>query len=222
MRKKEDNGTFGKNSQSAKLRQLIRQAFVAVGIGAVLLLGFIFFTIGMSKVSAAQLNTTVALNQYRIGSKTLTYNVQSYAVTGNEEYANAYRKELNEDRSRETAIETLKNCDLTAEEWASLNEIASMSQNLVPLEESAIEYAGKGDLDAAQACVFSSEYESTVTKISQQTDDTILNILNRKDKRQAALKVIQFVFEFLFACSFVYVIMQLVKMIKFADTELLK
>ena len=105
MRKKEENGTFGKSSQSAKLRQLIRQAFISVGIGAVLLLGFIFFTIGMSKVSAAQLNTAVALNQYRIGSKTLTYNVQSYAVTGNKEYADAYRKELNEDRNRETAIE---------------------------------------------------------------------------------------------------------------------
>lgn len=187
-----------------------------------LLLGFIFFTIGMSKVSAAQLNTAVALNQYRIGSKTLTYNVQSYAVTGNKEYADAYRKELNEDRNRETAIETLKNCALTDEEWASLNEIASMSQNLVPLEEAAIEYAGNGDLEAAQSCVFSSEYESAVTRISQQTDDTILSILNRKDKRQAALKVIQFVFEFLFACSFIYVIMQLIKMIKFADRELLQ
>lgn len=221
MKKKEENSTFGKNSQSAKLRQLIRQAFISVGIGAVLLLGFILFNAGMSKVSTAQINTTIALNQYRIGSKTLTHDVQSYAVTGNEEYADAYRKELNEDRNRETAIETLKNCDLTEEEWASLNEIASMSQNLVPLEEAAIEYAGKGDLDAAQACVFSPEYEDTVTKINQQTDDTILSILNRKDQRLAALKVIQFVFEFLFACSFVYVVMQLVKMIKFADKELL-
>lgn len=222
MKKKEESGTYGKNSQSAKLRQLIRQAFVAIGIGAVLLLGFIFFTLAMTKVSSAQLNTTVALNQYRVGSKTLTYDVQSYAVTGNEEYADSYRKELNEDQNREKAIETLKSCDLTDDEWVSLDEIASMSQNLVPLEEAAIEYVKNGDLEAAQDCVFSAEYESTVNKINQQTDDTILRILNRKDRRQAALKVIQFVLEFLFACSFVYVIMQLVKMIKFADKELLQ
>ena len=213
MKKNAESGSYGKNSQSAKLRQLVRQAFIAVGIGAVLLLGFILFNSWMSQVSAAQLNTTVALNQYRIGSKTLTFNVQSYAVTGNKEYDDAYQKELNVDQNREKAVETLKECDLTDDEWASLNEIASMSQNLVPLEEAAIEYAENGDLEAAQACVFSSEYENTVSQINQQTDETILRILARKDQRQAALKVLQLIFELLFAGSFVYVITQLIKTI---------
>ncbi|MCM1173995.1 MAG: methyl-accepting chemotaxis protein [Blautia sp.] len=222
MKKKDESVTYGKNSQSAKLRQLIRQAFIAVGVGAVLLVGFIVFNVWMSRVAAAQLNTTVALNQYRTGSKTLTYNVQSYAVTGKAEYADAYRKELNQDQNREKAVETLQNCDLTEDEWAELNEIASMSQNLVPLEEAAIDSAQKGDLDAAQASVFSTEYENTVMKINQQTDETILAILERKDKRQDALKVMQIIFELLFASSFLYVVMQLVKMTKFADRELLQ
>lgn len=219
--KKEESGTLGKNSQSAKLRQLVRQTFIAIGIGIVLLLGFLAFNLAMSRVSAAQLNTTVALNQYRIGSKTLTYQVQSYAVTGNEEYADAYRKELNEDKNREKAVETLKSCDIKEDEWASLNEIASMSQNLVPLEEAAIEYAKNGDLEAARACVFSTEYENTVNQINKQTDETILRILNRKDQRQAALKVMQFIFEFLLACSFIYIVIQLIRTIKFAERELL-
>lgn len=219
--KKEESDTSGKNSQSAKLRQLVKQVFIAIGIGTVLLLGFLAFNLAMSRVSAAQLNTTVALNQYRIGSKTLTYQVQSYAVTGNEEYADAYWKELNEDKNRDKAVETLKSCDITEDEWASLNEIASMSQNLVPLEEAAIEYARNGDLEAAQACVFSSEYENTVSQINQQTDETILHILNRKDQRQAVLKVLQCVFEFLLACSFIYIVIQLIRTIKFADRELL-
>jgi len=222
MKKKKEGITYGKNSQSAKLRQLIRQAFSAVGIGAFLLLGFILFNVWMSKVAAAQIDTTTALNQYRIGSKTLTYNVQSYAVTGNEEYVDSYRKELNEDQNREKAIATLKGCDLTEKEWSSLNEIASMSQNLVPLEEAAIEYAQKGDLAAAQAYVFSSEYEDTVTQINQQTDEAILQILERKDKQQTSLKIMQIIFEILFAGSFVYVVMQLVRTIKFADRELLQ
>lgn len=222
MKKNEESSTYGKNSQSARLRQLVRQAFIAVGIGAVLLLGFILFNTWMSQVSTTQLNTTVALNQYRIGSKTLTFNVQSYAVTGSKEYADAYQKELNVDQNRENAVETLKDCALTEDEWASLNEIASMSQNLVPLEEAAIEYVGNGDLEAAQACVFSSEYENTVSKINQQTDETILRILARKDQRQDALKVMQIIFEVLFACSFIYVITQLIKTIGFANKELLQ
>ncbi len=219
--RKEKGGVSGKNSQSARLKQLVRQAYIAVGVGVLLLLGFIAFNVGMSRVYTAQINAMVALNQYRIGSKTLTYDVQSYAVTGNEEYADAYRRELNEDKNREKAVETLKTCEITEEEWASLNEIASMSQNLVPLEEAAMECVKNGDLEAAQAYVFSPEYEETVTKINRQTDDTISRILERKDQKQNALKIMQLIFEFLFAASFVYVVIQLVRTIKFANRELL-
>lgn len=219
--RKEKGGVSGKNSQSARLKQLVRQAYIAVGVGVLLLLGFIAFNVGMSRVYTAQINATVALNQYRIGSKTLTYDVQSYAVTGIEEYADAYRRELNEDKNREKAVETLKTCEITEEEWASLNEIASMSQNLVPLEEAAMECVKNGDLEAAQAYVFSPEYEEAVTKINRQTDDTISRILERKDQKQNALKIMQLIFEFLFAASFVYVVIQLVRTIKFANRELL-
>lgn len=212
----------GKKSQAAQLKRLVRQALISVVTGAVLLLGFIVFNMTMSRVHSAQLNTTVALNQYRIGSKTLTYNIQSYAVTGDQEYYDGYMKELNEDRNRENAVETLKSCDITDEEWNSLDQIASMSENLVPLEKEAIAYVQEGRLEEAQACVFSTEYEDTVNKISRQTDETILEILNRKDRAQAVLKVLQIVFEILFAASFLYVVAEFVKTIKFSERELLE
>ncbi len=212
----------GKKGQAALLRQLVYQALAAVGIGAILLIGFIAFNIGLTNVHTAQLNTTVALNQYRTGSKTLTHEVQSYAVTGLEKYQEAYMKELNEDQNREHAIETLKTCGITDEEWNSLNHIASLSENLVPLEVSAIEFVENGDLVSAQACVFSNEYEETVEQISKLTDETINDILARKDENQKFLKMLQIIFEILFALSFIYVVMQFVKTIKFADKELLK
>lgn len=218
----EERNVLGKKSQAAMLRRLVRQAFISVGIGAVLLLGFIVFNMAMSGLHSAQLNTTVALNRYRVGSKTLTYNIQSYAVTGEQEYYDGYMKELNEDRNREQAIETLKTCDIKEDEWDSLNQIASMSEHLVPLEEEAISYVQQGNLEEAQACVFSQEYGDTVAQINLQTDETILNILNRKDKIQAGLKIMQLVFELLFAFSFLYVVMEFVRTIKFADRELLQ
>lgn len=212
----------GKKGQAALLRQLVYQALTAVGIGAILLIGFILFNIKLTTVHTAQLNTTVALNQYRTGSKTLTHEVQSYAVTGLEKYQQAYMKELNEDQNREHAIETLKTCGITNEEWNSLNKIASLSENLVPLEVSAIEYVKNGDLASAQACVFSNEYEETVEQISKLTDETISDILARKDENQKFLKMLQIIFEILFALSFIYVVIQFIKTIKFADKELLK
>lgn len=218
---KNEKKILGKKSQAAQLKRLVRQALFSVVTGAVLLLGFILFNIAMSKISEAQVNTTVALNQYRIASKTLTYNIQSYAVTGEQAYYDGYMKELNEDQNRERAIETLKDCSLEEEEWASLNQIADMSNQLVPLEEEAIAHVQAGDLAAAQACVFSEAYGNSVEQINRQTDETILSILDRKDKRQAGVKVLQFIFEILFAASFLYVVKEFIRTIKFSEKELL-
>ena len=216
------NEVSEKKSQAARLKKLVRQALLSVGIGVVLLVGFIVFNMGLSSIRTAQIDTTVALNQYRIASKTLTYNIQSYAVTGEQKYYDGYMKELNEDQNRELAIESLEHCDLKEDEWTSLNQIASMSNQLVPLEEEAIAHVQAGDLEAAQACVFSAEYGNSVDQISQQTDETILAILNRKDKRQMGLKVMQYIFEILFALSFLYVVRELIKTIKFSEEELLE
>lgn len=147
---KKGTGYSGKRSQAAQLKRLVRQALLSVAIGAVLLLGFFFFNMAMSKIHSAQVNTTVALNQYRTASKTLTYGIQSFAVTGEARYYDGYMKELNEDKNREKAIETLQKCDLKEEEWTSLNQIAAMSEQLVPLEQEAIAYVQAGDLEAAQ------------------------------------------------------------------------
>ncbi len=209
-------------SQSAQLKKLVRQAAMSVVTGGVLLLGFIGFSIGVSAINTAQVNTTVALNQYRIASKTLTYDIQSYAVTGDQRYYDGYMKELNEDQNREKAVAALEKCGLKEDEWTSLNQIASMSNNLVPLEEEAIAYVKAGDLAAAQACVFSSEYGNSVDQINEQTDQTIHNILERKNRGQSMLKFFQFIFEVLFAISFLYVVKEFVRTIKFSEKELLE
>lgn len=218
---KNEKTVLGKNSQAAQLKKLVRQALLSVGTGAVLLLGFILFNVAMSKINSAQINTTVALNQYRTASKTLTYNIQSYAVTGEQRYYDAYMKELNEDQNREKAIETLEKCALMETEWASLNQIADMSNHLVPLEEETIAYVQAGDLSSAQACVFSTTYGDSVEQINRQTDETILTILNRKEKRQSGLKILQFIFEIMFAASFLYVVKEFIRTIKFSERELL-
>lgn len=216
------NGLPETKSQAARLKKLVKQALLSVAVGGALLVGFIGFNMGLSRIRTAQINTTVALNQYRIASKTLTYDIQSYAVTGEQKYYDGYMKELNEDKNREQALETLKGCALKEDEWTSLNQIAAMSDQLVPLEQQAISYVQAGDLASAQACVFSAEYGNSVDQISQQTDETILAILERKDNRQMGLKVLQYIFEALFALSFLYVAREMIKTIKFSEEELLE
>lgn len=219
---KKENGALEKRSQAAQLKGLVHQALVSVAVGGVLLLGFIFFNICMSNIFSAQVNTTVALNQYRTTSKTLTYNIQSYAVTGDQRYYDGYMKELNEDKNREQAIAALEDCGLKESEWTSLNQIAAMSNELVPLEEQAIAHVQAGDLEAAQACVFSAQYGNSVDQINGQTDETIRAILDRKENRQTGLKIFQYLFEILFALSFLYLVKEFIRTIKFSEKELLE
>ncbi len=219
---KKENGALEKRSQAAQLKGLVHQALVSVAVGGVLLLGFIFFNICMSNIFSAQVNTTVALNQYRTASKTLTYNIQSYAVTGDQRYYDGYMKELSEDKNREQAIAALEDCGLKESEWTSLNQIAAMSNELVPLEEQAIAHVQAGDLEAAQACVFSAQYGNSVDQINGQTDETIRAILDRKENRQTGLKIFQYLFEILFALSFLYLVKEFIRTIKFSEKELLE
>ncbi len=219
---KKENNVSGKKSQAAQLKRLVHQALISVAVGVVLLIGFIIFNLGMSSIQTAQINTTVALNQYRTASKTLTYDIQSYAVTGDQGYYDGYMKELNQDKNREQALAILEKCALKESEWTSLNQIAEMSNQLVPLEEQAITYVQAGDLEAAQSCVFSSEYGNSVAQINRQTDETIQAILARKDGRVTGMKIMQYLIEALFALSFLYLVRGFIKTIKFSEKELLE
>lgn len=63
---------------------------------------FVGSNLYLSRINSQQLEATMYMNQYRLGSKTLTSAVPSYAVTGDKTYYNNYMKALHED----------KNCDI--------------------------------------------------------------------------------------------------------------
>lgn len=220
--KKIKHDKLRKNSQEAQLRELVKHAFMVVGAGIVLLLGSAVFNLILSNMQTIQLNAALALDQYRVGSKTLTYEVRSFAVTGDQKYCDAYWKELNEDQHRDKAREALKKCYLTSQEWEKLDEIASLSENLVPLEEQALEAAGNGDLDTAQGCVFTSEYGDAVDKINAMTDQTIEQINARKSGLQKFLKVVQVLLAVALMVSFGLIVWHIIKIIRFATSELLE
>lgn len=213
---------LGNRGQEAQLRALVRRAFISVGVGIVLLLGFGAFNFMLSNMQSLQMKAALALEQYRIGSKTLTFDVQSYSVTGEAKYRDSYWKELNENQNREKAREILEKCGLTDAEWDSMNEIASLSENLVPAEEAAIAAAESGNLKEAQDQVFNEQYENAVEQINALTDSTIEKINGRKDSQQKTLRVLQVVLTLLMLASFVYIVIEITCMIRFAFAQLLE
>ena len=210
-----------KKSQSFQLKKIVSQSIIAVGVGAVLLLFSIGTSVFMSRVTDEELETTTYLNQYRLGSKTLTYAVQAYAATGDQQYYDDYMKELNEDKNRDVALAGLKKNNVTKEEWNSMNQIADFSNGLVPIEEEAMELAGKGDTEGAKSLVFGEEYRSTTQQINSLTDEVITRIQKRINDAKGKLRIFQGVVELVYALSFVYLILQIVKIVKFSREELL-
>ena len=207
--------------QAAQLEKLVKQAFIAVGVGIVLLIISMAANFMMSSVQSEQLEVTMALNQYKYGSKTLTSEVQSYAVTGQQIYYDNYMNELNVDQNRDKAIAILKEHDITDEEWAVFDSIAELSNGLVPLEEAAMASAAKGDFKAAQDSVFGDTYEETVVQISAKTEEVIEQIQARKAAQKSLFQILQLASQFVFVASCAYIIYSLVKTINFSKKELL-
>lgn len=193
----------------------------------VLTLGIILFALSVAAsamVSSAknqQLTVTMALDQYRLGSKALTTAVQTYAVTGDEQYYDDYMYELNTAKNRDKALATLEEEGLEDSEWAMLNEIAALSDGLVPLEEAAMEDVAAGNLEAAQAEVFGQVYCDTVDQINTKTDAAISAIQARFDSAANTCSLMQIVEMIIFAIAFVYIAKQFMAVIGFAETELL-
>ena len=220
--KKAKKQTTKVKSQSAQLKQLSGATKRSMIIGIALLILYSVANLWLSSINAEQLESTMFLNQYRLGSKKLTSEVQSYAVTGNQQYYDNYMKELNEDKNRDKAIAGLKKNDITDEEWEQLNHIAELSNGLVPLEEEAMEAVQAGDTTKATELVFGASYEEILVEINNTTDSCISDIQDRISKKQQIISVIMFGSQILFIISFLYIIWTMRAIMAFAAKELLE
>lgn len=208
--------------QAAQLQILVRKVFASVTAGVVMVLVTMAFNFILSSTQEEQLETTMALNQYRLGSKNLTAAVQSYAVTGDTKYHDAYLKELNEDQNREKALEILEGNDIKESEWLLLNRVSDMSEGLVPMEQMAIAAIERGELSSAQSFVFGAQYESTLEKVNSTTDDIINKVIERLDAYRSKIQIIQGIVQAIFIASFAVLVYQILAIIKFARKELLQ
>ncbi|MCH5250696.1 MAG: response regulator [Lachnospiraceae bacterium] len=212
---------LGKNSQAARFKKIINETRYSLIVGAVLLVLLIIANVSYIGISQEELESSLALKQYRMGSKTLTAAVQSYAVTGDMQYYDAYMEELNIDKNRDIAWEILKNNDIKADEWADLNEIAGLSNGLVPLEKEAMDAVAAGNTKEAVEFVFGSEYAETIQRISDLTDDTIDKILDRLRAKKTRFMMLEIICVIAFVAAFIRQAHDSVKAIRFSAKELL-
>ena len=212
---------LGKNSQAARFKKIINETKISLILGVILLVLLIVAGASYISITREELESSMALNQYRMGSKALTAAVQSYAVTGDVQYYDAHMKELNVDRNRDTALEVLQKNDIRADEWADLNEIAGLSDGLVPLEKEAMAAVAEGNTQVAIDFVFGNDYVETIQRINSLTDDTIDKINDRLEAKKARFLLLEMVGVIAYVAAFIRLALDSVKSIRFSEKELL-
>ena len=214
--------TKGIVSQKGQLAYIRKSNSIVVIFGIIMLLFALGASILANTFRTRQLEVTEALDSYRMGSKTLTASVQTYAETGDSLYYDHYMYELQTAQNREKAIAKLQEIGLLDSEWAMLNEIAGLSEGLVPLEEAAMQDVAAGNLEAARAEVFGTTYCETVEQINTKTDTAIASIQSRFEGKANLWVFIQFGELAILAILFIYIVRQLLAVIGFAEKELVE
>ena len=208
-------------SQKEALKKVKRTSKLAMAIGGVFMVAAVAGSALSIKTFRSQLDVTMALEQFAMASRELTFDIQSYAVTGNTEYLDAYNKELKDDKNRENAMKVLEENDLTDDEKKAFDEIQALSKKLEPLEEEAIKLVAAGNTAGATAVVFGEEYEHTSLELVELTEKEINSIKERLSSEESIYVAIQWVSLILFVISVAYLISQLIKTHGFAEKQLL-
>ena len=148
------------------------------GVSILLLVGVVIFfvltTITSGAIHQLHLNRydlTLNANRFMNGSAYLTDEVRAFAATGNEVHYNNYWNEINNLKNRDIGLANMKEIGITAEELAIIEEMSTISNTLVPLEDQSMKEAKAGHNDAALDYVYGQDYETEITKIAALKDE---------------------------------------------------
>lgn len=145
-------------------------SFILNGISTLALLFLVFSLLSYSRVTAKldsaneeRFALTYNANRFMNGSAYLTNEVRAYASTGNQVHYDNYWNEINNLKNRDLGVAAMQEIGITSEEQAMIDEMSSLSNNLVPLEEGAMEQVQSGQMAEALDYVYGSDY-TTVTE----------------------------------------------------------
>ena len=105
------------------------------------------------------------------GSDYLTDEVRRYVQFGDKVHFDNYWREVNETKSIDKAVIRLKELNAPEEELELVEKSKSISDNLIPIEESAMKAVEDNDFDMARRLVFGEEYDGYVKEIMGYVDE---------------------------------------------------
>ncbi len=122
-----------------------------ISIATLVLMLFLLFAYAgtnrqLSADSENRFNLTYNANRFMNGSAYLTNEVRAYAATGEQVHYDNYWNEINNLKNRDQGVAAMQEIGITQEEQAMIDQMSSLSNQLVPLEEQAMENVQAGRL----------------------------------------------------------------------------
>lgn len=120
----------------------------------------------LNKANEERYELTYNANRFMNGSSYLTNEVRAYAATASEEHYDNYWNEVNTLKNRDKGIAAMQEIGITPEEQAMIDEMSSISNELVPLEDQAMKDVQAGKREQAFSYVYGKEYSEAIGEIS--------------------------------------------------------
>ncbi len=133
----------------------------------------------LNKANEERFSLTENANRFMNGSAYLTNEVRAYSSTGNQEHYDNYWNEINNLKNRDIGVAAMQEIGITANEQGMIDQMSSISNNLVPLEEEAMKNVQAGHMEDALDYVYGSDYNTAITQINSLKEQ-FLSTLNSR------------------------------------------
>ena len=147
------------------------------------LISYSYVSDELSDARAERYDLTYNANRFMNGSAYLTNEVRAFAATGDQKHYDNYWNEVNNLKNRDIGVATMQEIGITEEEQGMINEMSSISNNLIPLEEAAMQEVQKEQRAEAIAYVYGPEYNTAITQINALKEQ-FLKILDERTMKE--------------------------------------
>lgn len=211
-----------RENQSTKAKRYTNRTIVTLGIAIFLVIA----TILANNRLIARKDDRYALvdNAYDFwqASQYLTAEARNYVVTGELSHYNNYWNEVNTAKRRDIAEENMHKIGLSESEKTLIETVGKISNDLVPLEEQAMQAVSEGDYETAKNILYGEEYIAGLAEIEDHVTEFFSQIEARTEASTRRMNIVTVLFSATSIICMLIVIKTILTLVKFITNELVK
>ena len=206
------------------MKKAMNQSLITLVLNGISILSLIFMVLSLLSYSYAnkelreaseeRFELTYNANRFMDGSAYLTNEVRAFAATGKQEYYDNYWNEINNLKNRDLGVAAMQEIGITPGEQEMIDAMSSLSNELVPLEEQAMENVQAGKREEAINYVYGEDYSNSIAKINSLKEQFLSTLDARtREKVDVLTRKTDFISTTIFAALMIVGIMQIISMV---------